>query len=79
MTEKTSKYILAIRTIGRPCSPKQIRAEVNLGEDDGKLVTPQNVASALNNLLSDEKISRGEDGLYYIPDELNNNKTKEPI
>lgn len=64
-----SKYVMAIKTIGRPCSPRMIRAEVNLGEDEDKKITPQNCASALNNLLARGKIKRGEDGLYSLNDE----------
>jgi len=71
-----SKYILAVKTIGKPCSPKQVRTEVNLHEEPGNEVTAQNTASALNNLLSREQLIRGEDGLYSIPKE---NDTNEPI
>ncbi len=64
-----SKYITAMKTIGKPCSPKQVRTEVNLNEDTDNQVTPQNTASALNNLLSRGQVTRGEDGLYSLPEE----------
>ena len=64
-----SKYIQAMKTIGKPCSPKQVRIEVNIHEEIETKVSPQNTASALNNLLSRGQIARGEDGLYSLPEE----------
>jgi len=64
-----SKYILAVKAIGKPCSPKQVRTEVNIHEEPGDEVTSQNTASALNNLLSRGQLVRGEDGLYDLPKE----------
>lgn len=75
-----SKYTDAINRIGKPCSPKQIRNEVNLhaGSPD-EIVTAQNCASALNNLLKREQVIRGEDGLYSTPEIAQKSDPVEPI
>ena len=63
-----SKYVQAIRKLGRPSSPQMIRFEVNKNQQGSSgFVTAQNVASALNNLLARGKVERGVDGLYSIP------------
>ena len=73
-----SKYIEAINQIGKPCSPKQIRNQVNLHADEDSQVTAQNCASALNNLLQRNQVVRGDDGLYSTP-EMAIENTVEPI
>jgi len=73
-----SKYVEAVTAIGKPCSPKQIRIEVNSHEDEDNQVTTQNTASALNNLLSRDQLLRGDDGLYLTPKMQKENKP-EPI
>lgn len=65
-----SKYVQAIRKLGRPSSPQMIRFEVNKNQQGtAGMVTPQNVASALKNLLDRGRISRGVDGLYSVKEE----------
>jgi len=82
-----SKYTDAINAIGKPCSPKQIRNEVNEAAEElvmneneiPEVVTAQNTASALNNLLARGQVIRGEDGLYSTPEMAAANGTDEPI
>lgn len=64
-----SKYVKAIRDIGRPSSPRMIRLKINSEASEGEQITAQNCASALNNLLAREKIERGDDGLYIVKTE----------
>jgi len=73
-----SKYVEAVTTIGKPCSPKQIRNEVNRVAGDDEQVSTQNTASALNNLLARDQLLRGDDGLYLTPKMQEKNK-QEPI
>ncbi len=75
-----SKYIEAIKSIGEPCSPKQIRNKVNTSSLNESKITAQNCASALNNLLIRGQIIRGKNGLYMTPEiKDNNQKIEEPI
>lgn len=72
-----SKYVMAIKTIGKPCTPRMIRAEVNSASTGEPDISPQNCASALNNLLARGKIVRDDStGLYSLPIE---HDTEEPI
>ncbi len=62
---QTSKYIKAIKEINQPCSPQQIREQLQI--QTGIIHTPQQVAMSLYQLRLRESVIKLDNGLYIIP------------